>query len=348
MDEFEQLFGQAAPREEPHGVTVDVTGQDAAALESFCQALALMASGVGPASAELLRPGLQAIQSVLWQIQSGFGLAASGLGWVAGFTELPQIGQKLLSIKGSGHELHYQLDSAGRIFAGTWQRPTGADGPGALIFSLEVGAVGQEFHVHAPVELTVPLGVPVPGWVGAPPAAPPTTPQSMPPAAPPPAPQGAPPSWSLTVRNGAMAGKKIALAGKFRVGRGSQSDLALPDDAASRNHLAIDVSGAGCTVTDLGSTNGTFLNGTLVSQPTALKDGDVVLCGQTEMVIAGPAPAPAFHAQATVMLSREQVAQMAPPPAAAPEPPAGFCRHCGKPLVGAPKFCAFCGRQLRL
>lgn len=354
MDEFEQLFGQSAPQADLGEVSVDVTGQDVAALESFCQALAQMACGTGPASVEVLRSGLNAVQSVLWQIQSGFGLAASGLGWVARFTDLPHVGQKLLSLRSSGHELHYQLDSAGRIFAGTWQNPAAADGPGALIFSVESGTAGQEFRVHAPVEFTVPLGVPVPGWASAPAAAQPASqspaPQPAPPAAPPPVPHVAPPaSWSLTVRNGAMAGKKIALAGKFRIGRGSQSDLALPDDAASRNHLTIEVSEAGCTLTDLASTNGTFLNGARILQPTALKDGDVVLCGQTEMLIAGPPPIPAFHAQATVMLNREQIPQMAPPPpAAAPEPPAGFCRHCGKALVGAPKFCAFCGRQLRL
>jgi len=98
MDEFEQLFQQAAAAPQgPLEVTTDVTGQDAAALEAFCQCLAMLASGSRLAPAEALRPGLAAIQSVMWQIQSGLGLAASGVdGWPASRT-CPRSGQKTAS-----------------------------------------------------------------------------------------------------------------------------------------------------------------------------------------------------------------------------------------------------------
>jgi len=42
-----------------------------------------------------------------------------------------------------------------------------------------------------------------------------------------------------------LAGKKIALPEMFRIGRGSHSDLVLPDEAASRNHATIEVTAAG-------------------------------------------------------------------------------------------------------
>ena len=351
MDEFEQLFQQAATPQGPLEVTTDVTGQDAAALEAFCQCLAMLASGSRLAPAETLRSGLAAIQNVMWQIQSGLGLAASGMGWVASFTDLPQIGQKLLSFSGGGHQLHLQLDAAGRFFAGTWQ-----GGAGTLTFSIDPGAGGSDFHAHLPAEFAIPLGAAVSGWIGGPPMPAAPAPAALPPPAaapPPPQPVAAAPSlpaqgWFLTVRTGALAGKKIALPEMFRMGRGLQSDLVLPDDAASRNHATIEVTAAGCILTDLGSTNGSSVNGALIAQPAALKDGDVIVCGTTEMMVNGPPPPPAFDVQKTSVLP--VMRRPAPQPAqqVTPETTGGFCLHCGKPLTGAPKFCAFCGRQLRV
>jgi hypothetical protein len=387
MGEFEQLFGPAGPPPQPQQVTIDVTGHDAAALDGLCRCLALVASGSGPVSSEGLSAGLLAVQSVVWQIQSGFGLAASGMGWIAGFTDLHEVGQKLLTLTGGGQELHLQMDAAGRFFAGTWQNPA-APGAAALTFAVNTAAGASEFRAYWPVEVAIPLAAPVPGWTDSAPAvsaragrpapaampAPAAAPAAPAPAAVPAAPvpaaapapataPAAPPGWSLTIRSGASAGQKVPLSGTLRIGRGLQNDLVLPDDAASRNHAMIEASESACTVADLGSTNGTFVNGVRVEQATALKDGDVVVCGQTEMVVTGPPPA--FEAQKTVML-KVPVFQPAPPaappqaappawpspqptpyPAAAPEPAAAACPHCGKPLVGSPKFCAYCGRQLR-
>ena len=358
MDEFEQLFQQApAAPQGPLEITTDVAGQDAAALEAFCQCLAMLASGSRPAPTEALWPGLLAIQNTMWQIQSGLGLAASGMGWVASFTDLPQIGQKLLSLSGSGHQLHLQLDTAGRFFAGTWQ-----GGAGTLTFTIDPGAAGSEFHSHLPVEFAIPLGAAASGWIGGPPMSAAPLPAEPPPTVTLPHPQPfevAPPqpvatapalpaqSWFLTVRTGALSGKKVALPEMFRIGRGSQSDLVLPDDAASRNHATIEVTAAGCILSDLGSTNGATVNGALIAQPTALKDGDVIVCGTTEMLVNGPPPALAFDVQKTSVLPVMRRPAPQPAPQAAPEAAGGFCLHCGKPLIGSPKFCAFCGHQLR-
>jgi hypothetical protein len=327
----------------------------------------MLASGSRLVPAETLRSGLAAIQNAMWQIQSGLGLAASGMGWVASFTDLPQIGQKLLSLSGGGHQLHLQLDTAERFFAGTWQGSAGT-----LTFTIDPGAAGSDFHAHLPAEFAFPLGAAVTGWIGGPPMPATPAPAAPPPTAAPPPPQpvaaapgwiGGPPlpaapapaapplpvqSWFLTVRTGALAGKKVALPEMFRIGRGLQSDLVLPDDAASRNHATIEVTAAGCILTDLGTTNGSSVNGALIAQPAALKDGDVIVCGTTEMVVNGPPPAPAFDVQKTAVLP--VMRRPAPQPAqqAAPETAGSSCIHCGKPLTGSPKFCAFCGRQLRV
>ncbi|MDP2999261.1 MAG: FHA domain-containing protein, partial [Bryobacterales bacterium] len=334
MDEFEQLFQQAAAPQAPLAVTTDVPGQDAAVLEAFCQCLAMLASGSRLAPAETLRSGLAAIQNAMWQIQSGLGLAASGMGWVASFTDLPQIGQKLLSLSGGGHQLHLQLDTAERFFAGTWQ-----GGAGTLTFTIDPGAGGSDFHAHLPAEFAIPLGAAASGWIGGPPM--PATPASAPAPAAAPRPQqpvAAPPplpaqSWFLTVRTGALAGKKIALPEMFRIGRGLQSDLVLPDDAASRNHATLEISAAGCIFTDLGATNGSSVNGALIAQPTALKDGDVIVCGTTEMLVNGPPP-PAFDVQKTSVLPVMRRPLPQPAQQLTPETTGGFCLHCGKPLTG--------------
>jgi hypothetical protein len=374
MGEFEQLFGQSAPQE-PQPITIDVTGQEGAALDAFCQCLAAMVSGTARGPAETLWSGLETINSVEIQIRSGLGLAASGLGWVAGFNDLSPVGRKLLSLRGRGQELHLQMDAAGKFFIGTWQNATET-----LTFTIDSGAGGAEFHAHYPVEFSLPLGAAVPGWNVAlpftdgptqravPKAGPdPATVAAQPaPSPPPPAPAiplatpALPPTrpvervpataaqgWFLTVRNGSLAGKKIVLAGSVRIGRGTQNDVPLPDDAASRNHAVVESTPAGCIVNDLGSTNGTTVNGVRISQPTLLNGGDVVVCGLTELVVEGPPKVQEPLGARTMILKRPEPPPIAAPPQGAPAEPGGvFCAFCGKQLVGAPKFCFHCGHQL--
>lgn len=68
------------------------------------------------------------------------------------------------------------------------------------------------------------------------------------------------------------------------VGRGPANDLALEgDDFASARHLRIEPRRDGVWVSDLGSTNGTFVNGVQIDRPRKLVDGDVVRVGETEL-----------------------------------------------------------------
>ena len=58
----------------------------------------------------------------------------------------------------------------------------------------------------------------------------------------------------------------------------------LPDDTESSSHHAEIVDRQGIPVlVDLGSTNGTYLNGTKIRKPEPLHDGDVIVVGSTEM-----------------------------------------------------------------
>src|SRR5690242_12687358 len=90
----------------------------------------------------------------------------------------------------------------------------------------------------------------------------------------------------LVVLQGPSLGMIVQLSkGKTIVGRGSTCDLVLKDEIASRQHAAINqlTSQEGCVeyyLTDLESTNGTFLNGTKVVGEQLLQDGDKIKVGE--------------------------------------------------------------------
>ncbi len=68
------------------------------------------------------------------------------------------------------------------------------------------------------------------------------------------------------------------------VGRGSQNDVDLDADTfASANHARIEPRRDGVWVQDVGSTNGTFVNGARLSKPRRLAPGDVIRVGSTDL-----------------------------------------------------------------
>jgi pSer/pThr/pTyr-binding forkhead associated (FHA) protein len=68
------------------------------------------------------------------------------------------------------------------------------------------------------------------------------------------------------------------------VGRGSQNDIAIPaDEYASARHARFEPRSDGVWVQDLGSTNGTYLNGAKLETPRRLTKGDVVRVGETDL-----------------------------------------------------------------
>ncbi|MQA10583.1 MAG: DUF2662 domain-containing protein [Pseudonocardiaceae bacterium] len=67
------------------------------------------------------------------------------------------------------------------------------------------------------------------------------------------------------------------------VGRGQDADFRLPDTGVSRRHLEITWDGQSATLADIGSTNGTTVNGTPV-QNWQLADGDVIRVGHSSLV----------------------------------------------------------------
>ena len=70
----------------------------------------------------------------------------------------------------------------------------------------------------------------------------------------------------------------------LHVGRGGQNDISLQgDEFASARHARVEPRRDGVWVHDLGSTNGTYVNGAQIDKPRRLAPGDVVRVGETDL-----------------------------------------------------------------
>ncbi len=80
----------------------------------------------------------------------------------------------------------------------------------------------------------------------------------------------------------------VALTGeRVVVGRLKACDICLADTNASRQHIALEREGVGWVVVDLGSTNGTLVNGERITR-ARLIDGDVITVGVSELIYHEP------------------------------------------------------------
>lgn len=95
--------------------------------------------------------------------------------------------------------------------------------------------------------------------------------------------QYAPNAVSLILEDG--SGRHFQLRrGTNIVGRGQDAQFRLPDTGVSRRHMDIRWDGQVAILSDLGSTNGTMVNGSPV-QDWQLADGDVIRIGHSEIVV---------------------------------------------------------------
>jgi FHA domain len=128
---------------------------------------------------------------------------------------------------------------------------------------------------------------------------------------------GSPGAWEVTLKTGANS-----------LGRNPSNDVKLDDPSVSGSHCEIRLENEHAAIKDLGSTNGTFVNGAPVSE-AALGPGHTIHLGSLEMLFCSDAPVSAGGAQAAAAPRVAPIAPPLPPPRAAA--PAGVAR--GRPTM---------------
>lgn len=88
-------------------------------------------------------------------------------------------------------------------------------------------------------------------------------------------------TWNLSVERGPkeLRGLNITVNGPIIVGRSPGADIVIGAGYVSARHARFTLMGQNLFVEDLGSTNGTTVNGKPISNPTALKNKDAVTIG---------------------------------------------------------------------
>lgn len=87
----------------------------------------------------------------------------------------------------------------------------------------------------------------------------------------------------LVIQKGVAAGRDHALGGECVVGRHPSATFVLEDHLVSRRHFRVFQQSGAWLMEDLGSTNGTQVNGRRVPRQPLI-DGDVIRAGGTELV----------------------------------------------------------------
>jgi pSer/pThr/pTyr-binding forkhead associated (FHA) protein len=100
------------------------------------------------------------------------------------------------------------------------------------------------------------------------------------------------PSYALRFISGKYQGGEFPLVKgrEIIIGRSSELDMVLIEDMVSRRHASIGVAGDEISIADVGSTNGTFVNGEKIKK-ARLKEGDRILIGTSIIKLVSVDPA---------------------------------------------------------
>jgi pSer/pThr/pTyr-binding forkhead associated (FHA) protein len=95
---------------------------------------------------------------------------------------------------------------------------------------------------------------------------------------------------SLWVTSGSRAGESVGVTDELVIGR-ANADLTIDDAEVSRRHVAVrQLEGGQIEVEDLGSANGTFVNGSRIEGPVKVGGGAKIRVGRTEFEVRGVLP----------------------------------------------------------
>lgn len=91
--------------------------------------------------------------------------------------------------------------------------------------------------------------------------------------------------WSVDVEKGvkSLRGLHVDILGPVVIGRSPSSDIVIDEPYVSATHARFTIQGPALVLEDLGSTNGTMVNGHIIEQPVTLRDTDEVQVGDVIM-----------------------------------------------------------------
>ena len=127
--------------------------------------------------------------------------------------------------------------------------------------------------------------------------------------------------FQLIMRTGPTPGATFTLEGdQLNIGRDSTNEITINDAEVSRRHARLTFQGGKYVLEDLGSTNGTFVNGQRLAGPRVLKAGEVVSFGEQivlvfEVVTNDPGATMVSPRAAAVPSASRPVTPPPPPPA---------------------------------
>jgi pSer/pThr/pTyr-binding forkhead associated (FHA) protein len=109
----------------------------------------------------------------------------------------------------------------------------------------------------------------------------------------------------LVYKSGPKAGAAVEIQGpEFTLGRDASCDLTLADDNTSRRHTIFRVQGQQVVLEDLGSTNGTYVNGWRADRPVLIQGGEQVQLGDSVFEVSATPPASAGQTRMGVAVQR--------------------------------------------
>ena len=132
------------------------------------------------------------------------------------------------------------------------------------------------------------------------------------------------------------------------IGRAEGCELKLADQQVSRQHTRIERRQDEFWIIDLGSSNGTFVNDSRITETIRLEPGDKIQIGDTTLEVlaessSAPEDATFINLQAPIIQPQMQ----ALPVADKQTKPVNSCQFCGQPLSATARFCTQCGTPVK-
>ena len=142
-------------------------------------------------------------------------------------------------------------------------------------------------------------------------------------------------SFHLIMRSGPQPGKSFELTkGELYIGRDIHNDVVINDAEVSRKHARLIMQAGGYVLEDLGSTNGTFVNGQRLMGPHVLRPNELIMLGENISLVFETS----YEADATVIGAPSQPPQYVPLQTAPPPTYMPAERQAPAPFPAQPAY----------